>query len=77
MANLNVLALHMDATNPMCTYPEVCGTLPPIPFSDIKADPKRYPAAADIDTLLLSDDAANLLGGNGHPAVGNLTARIA
>jgi hypothetical protein len=77
MANLDVLALDMDATNPMCTYPEVCGTLPPIPFSDIKADPKRYPAAADIDTLLLPDDAANLLGGNGHPTVGNLTARIA
>jgi hypothetical protein len=76
-ANLDVLALDMDATNPMRAYPEACVTLPPFPFSAIKADPKRYPAAADIDTLLLPDDAANLLGGNGHPAVGNLAARIA
>lgn len=77
MANLDVFALDMDATNPMRAYPEACGSLPTIPFSAIKTEPTRYPAAADIDTMLLPDDAANLLGGNGHPAVGNLTARLA
>lgn len=77
IADLGVLALDIDKTNPMMAqYPAACIAAPAIPFSAIKTDTGQYAAAADIELTLLPDDGANGLGGNGYPAVGNVVARL-